>query len=116
MGWIYLILAGLLEVGWTLGLKHSNGFTELVPSIITAVLIFLSFLLFARVIQTIEIGTAYAIFTGLGTVGTVIAGIAAGESADWKKLLFLTVLVVGIIGLKLVSNDKPQEDKGKELA
>ncbi|GGG85310.1 DMT family transporter [Paenibacillus radicis (ex Gao et al. 2016)] len=109
MAWVYLILAGLLEVGWTFGLKESKGFTVLVPSVITIVLIIISFMLLARVMRYIEIGTAYAIFTGIGTVGTVILGIALGDSADPLKLMFLGILVIGIVGLKLVSGDKAED-------
>lgn len=110
--WIYLIIAGLLEVGWTYGLKYSEGFTVLIPSVITVVLIIISFMLLARVMRLIDIGTAYAIFTGIGTVGTVIIGILVlGESTDPLRLFFIAILVAGIVGLKLVSGDgeKPQE-------
>lgn len=110
--WIYLIIAGLLEVGWTYGLKYSEGFTVLLPSVITVILIIISFMLLARVMRLIDIGTAYAIFTGIGTVGTVIIGIVVlGESTDPLRLFFIAILVAGIVGLKLVSGDgeKPKE-------
>ncbi|OBZ10032.1 multidrug efflux SMR transporter [Bacillus sp. FJAT-26390] len=108
MQWIYLLLAGFLEVGWTFGLKYSEGFTQLVPSIVTIVLLAVSFMLFARAMRTIEIGVAYAMFTGIGTVGTVIAGIfILNEPADFWRLFFIAILVGGIVGLKLVSKDKP---------
>jgi len=106
-----LLLAGFLEVGWTFGLKYSEGFTVLGPSIVTIVLLAASFLLFARAMRTIEIGVAYAMFTGLGTAGTVIAGIALlDEPVDFWRLFFIVLLLSGIIGLKLVSKDKPAND------
>jgi quaternary ammonium compound-resistance protein SugE len=108
MQWIFLLLAGFLEVGWTFGLKYSEGFTLLVPSLVTIVLLAASFMLFARAMRTIEIGVAYAMFTGIGTVGTVIAGILIlNEPADFWRLFFIALLVGGIVGLKLVSKDKP---------
>jgi quaternary ammonium compound-resistance protein SugE len=114
MAWIYLLLAGFLEVGWTFGLKYSEGFTVLVPSIITVVLLAASFYLFAKSMQIIEIGTAYAMFTGMGTVGTVIAGILFLEEAvDFWRLFFIVLLISGIVGLKLVSKDK-KEDPSQE--
>lgn len=109
MQWIFLLLAGFLEVGWTFGLKYSEGFTQLVPSIITVVLLAASFMLFARAMRTIEIGVAYAMFTGMGTAGTVIAGILVlHEPADFWRLFFIALLIAGIVGLKLVSKDKPE--------
>lgn len=110
MPWIFLVLAGFLEVGWTLGLKYSEGFTVLVPSLITIVLLIISFMLFAKAMRSIEIGVAYAMFTGMGTAGTVIAGmIWLDEPADFWRLFFIAVLVVGIVGLKLVSKEKTAE-------
>ncbi|RCW44919.1 DMT family transporter [Paenibacillus prosopidis] len=110
MPWIYLLLAGFLEVGWTFGLKYSEGFTKLVPSLITVVVLAASFMLFARAMRTFEIGVAYALFTGIGTVGTVIAGILIlHEPADFWRLFFIALLVGGIVGLKLISNEKPAE-------
>ncbi len=107
MQWLLLFFAGLLEIGWTFGLKYSEGFTKLQPSIITIVLLVASFMLFARAMRTIEIGVAYAMFTGIGTVGTVIAGIIVlNEPADFWRLFFIVVLIGGIVGLKLVSKEK----------
>lgn len=112
MQWIFLLLAGFLEVGWTFGLKYSEGFTQLVPSVITVVLLAASFMLFARAMRTIEIGVAYAMFTGMGTAGTVIAGILIlHEPADFWRLFFITLLIAGIVGLKLVSKDKPKPEQ-----
>lgn len=110
MQWIYLLLAGFLEVGWTFGLKYSEGFTVLVPSLITIVTLAASFMLFAKAMRAIEIGTAYAMFTGMGTAGTVIAGILIlNEPTDFWRLFFIVILLAGIVGLKLVSKDKPAE-------
>lgn len=115
MQWIFLLLAGVLEVGWTFGLKYSEGFTQLVPSIVTVVLLAASFMLFARAMRTIEIGVAYAMFTGIGTVGTVVAGILIlDEPADFWRLFFITLLVGGIVGLKLVSKEKPAEEAAQD--
>lgn len=111
MAWIYLIVAGFLEVAWAFGLQESHGFTKLVPSILTVAALAASFALFARAMKTIEIGTAYAVFTGLGTAGTVIVGIAfLGEPAQAGKLFFVTLLLCGIVGLKVISTDKKPAD------
>src|SRR5262245_6799397 len=108
MQWLFLLLAGLLEIGWTFGLKYSEGFTQLAPSLVTIVFLGASFYLFARALRTIEIGVAYALFTGIGTAGTVIAGILVlNEPADFWRLFFIALLIGGIIGLKLVSKEKP---------
>ncbi|SDX25848.1 multidrug efflux SMR transporter [Paenibacillus sp. CF384] len=111
MAWLYLLLAGLLEVGWAYGMQASDGFTEWLPSVITIVLLIISFMLFARAMRTIEIGTAYAIFTGIGTVGTVIVGIVRGEPADLLKLLFIAMLIGGIVGLKVISSKEETPKK-----
>lgn len=102
MAWIYLLLAGLTEVVWALGLKYSEGFTHIGYSIVTVVFMIVSFFLFAKALKNIPIGTAYAIFTGIGAAGTAIIGILfLNESKDWFKLLSLTLLIGGLIGLKL---------------
>ncbi|MFJ7972293.1 DMT family transporter [Psychrobacillus sp. NPDC096389] len=109
MAWLLLIIAGLTEVIWAIGLKEANGFTELVPSIVTIVFLIVSFFIFAKAMKTIPIGTAYAIFTGIGAAGTVVVGILwFQETISFAKLFFLCVLLFGIIGLKLV--DDEQED------
>ncbi|EFM09122.1 small multidrug resistance protein [Paenibacillus curdlanolyticus YK9] len=111
MSWMYLIIAGFLEVGWAFGLQESHGFTRLVPSIVTIVTLAASFMLFAKAMKTIEIGTAYAIFTGLGTAGTVLVGMLfLDEPVQIGKLFFVTLLLCGIVGLKVVAKEKqPQE-------
>lgn len=110
MAWILLIIAGLTEIVWAIGLKEAHGFTELVPSIVTIIFLIVSFFLFAKAMKTIPIGTAYAIFTGIGAAGTAIIGIIwFGEEVSAGKLLFLFVLLFGIIGLKLVDDEDEEE-------
>jgi len=103
MAWLTLIVAGLLEIVWAIGLKYTQGFTRLTPSIITIAAMILSIGLLGLAVRTLPIGTAYAVWTGIGTVGTVFVGIAAlGESAAPVRLLCVALIVVGIIGLKLI--------------
>lgn len=109
MAWIYLLLAGLMEVVWAFGLKLSEGFTRPVPGVLTVIGLVVSFVLFAKSLKRIEIGTAYAVFTGIGTAGTVLVGILfMQESADWPKLFFIALLIGGIVGLKIISGDKAE--------
>ncbi|MBD3920726.1 multidrug efflux SMR transporter [Paenibacillus sp. PR3] len=107
MAWLYLIVGGFLEIAWAFGLQESHGFTRVVPSVLTVAALIASFALFARAMRVIEIGTAYAIFTGIGTAGTAIVGILfLGEPAEVGKLVFITILLCGIIGLKVISGEK----------
>ena len=104
MSWIILIIAGLFEVGFTTCLKLSNNFSNLIWSIAFFVSITLSFLLLNKAIQTIPIGTAYAVWTGIGAVGTVIMGILLyKEPADFWRMFFIFLLIGSIVGLKVVS-------------
>ena len=104
MAWIYLIVAGLLEAGWAIGLKYTHGFTRPVPSILTAAAIAASMFLLALAARTIPIGTAYAIWVGIGAVGAVILGILLfDEPRDFARLLFVGLLIVSLIGLKLTT-------------
>lgn len=92
----------MTEIIWAIGLKEAQGFTVLLPSIVTLVFIIVSFFLFAKAMDKIPIGTAYAIFTGIGAAGTAIVGIILfNEGAGIGKLFFLVLLLVGIVGLKL---------------
>jgi quaternary ammonium compound-resistance protein SugE len=101
MAWIILFLAGLFEVVWAIGLKYAEGFTRLVPSIITVVGMAISVYLLALASKTLPIGTAYAVWTGIGAVGAVILGIILfNESRDGLRLLFVGLIIVGIIGLR----------------
>lgn len=106
MNWIMLVIAGLLEVGWAIGLKYSEGFTRLWPSVITLVTMGLSFFLLAAAMRSLPVGTAYAVWTGIGAVGTVILGIVLfNESASPARLLCVALIVAGIVGLKFVTGD-----------
>jgi quaternary ammonium compound-resistance protein SugE len=104
MAWIYLFIAGLFEIGWAVGLKYTEGFTKLWPSIITIAVMILSFYFLSSAVKTIPIGTGYAIWTGIGAVGTAILGIILfGESKEFIRLFFILLIVIGIIGLKIFS-------------
>ena len=103
VAWFYLVIAGFTEIIWAIGLKEAQGFTVLVPSLVSLVFIVISFYLFSFAMKTIPIGTAYAVFTGIGAAGTAVVGIVVlNEAAGVGKLFFLLLLLVGIIGLKLV--------------
>jgi quaternary ammonium compound-resistance protein SugE len=104
MAWILLLLAGLFEIVWAVGLKYTDGFTRLVPSVITVTAMVVSMVLLGLSVRTLPIGTAYAIWTGIGAVGTVVMGILLfGESASALRLACVVLIVAGIVGLKLVT-------------
>lgn len=104
MAWFLLLLAGILEVGWAVGLKYADGFTRLLPSALTIISMLLSIVLLAWAVRSLPLGTAYAVWTGIGTVGTAILGIVLfGEPADLARLICIGLIVAGIIGLKLLS-------------
>jgi quaternary ammonium compound-resistance protein SugE len=104
MAWIVLVLAGLLEVGWAIGLKYSDGFTRWLPSTLTAIALVGSMWLLALALRTIPIGTAYAVWTGIGAVGTAVLGILLfAEPANALRLGSIALIVAGIAGLKLAS-------------
>ena len=104
VAWIYLLLAGLLEIGFTTALRLSEGFSKLGPSLAFFICAALSFLLLQKATVEIPLGTAYAVWTGIGAVGTFILGIILlGEPAQALRFLFVGFIIVGIIGLKLVS-------------
>ena len=104
MAWLLLVIAGLLETAWAIGLKYTQGFTRLWPSLWTALAIALSMLLLALAMRTLPAGTAYAVWTGIGSVGTVVLGIALlGEPAGLVRLSCIALIVAGILGLKLAS-------------
>jgi quaternary ammonium compound-resistance protein SugE len=105
MAWVYLILAGLLEVGWALGLKYTDGFTKLMPSVFTVVAMIGSFALLGQALRVLPIGTAYAIWTGIGAVGTAILGMVLfGEPRDVGRILCILLIVAGIVGLKFTTS------------
>ena len=104
MAWIYLMVAGLFECGWAIGLKYTDGFTRLTPSLLTVAAMAISFWLLSLAMKSIPIGTAYAVWTGIGAIGVAIMGmILFGESRDVLRILCLLLIVSGIIGLKLLS-------------
>ena len=104
MAWLYLFIAGIFEVVWAAAMKFSEGFTRLLPSIVTFLGMGVSFFFLARATRLIPLGTAYGVWTGIGAVGAVIAGILLfKEPAGIMRLAFAGCIVVGIIGLKLTS-------------
>lgn len=104
MPWILLITAGMLEVGWAVGLKYSEGFTRLWPSVGTVVLMSLSFFLLAMAVRSLPIGTAYAVWTGVGAAGTVLLGVVLfGEPISFARLACVALIVGGIVGLKILT-------------
>lgn len=104
MAWIYLFIAGLLEIAWAIGLKYSEGFSKPIPSIITVILMLFSFVFLSQALKTIPVGTGYAIWTGIGAVGTAILGIVLfNEPRDFARIVCLLLIVSGIVGLKVLS-------------
>jgi quaternary ammonium compound-resistance protein SugE len=104
MAWFYLLLAGLFEVGWALGLKYTEGFTRLVPSLWTVVSMGVSFAFLSLALKTLPLGTAYAVWGGIGAVGTALSGIYLfQEPATTMRLACIGLIVCGILGLRLAS-------------
>jgi quaternary ammonium compound-resistance protein SugE len=104
MKWVFLVIAGLLEVAWAIGLKYTHGFTKLGPSILTVMGMIASFYFLSLALRSLPLGTAYAIWTGIGAVGTVILGIVLfREPADLIRLICIGFILIGIIGLKISS-------------
>jgi len=104
MAWFALFAAGLFEVGWAVGLKYTDGFTRLWPSLATIASMIISLGLLGIALRSLPLGTAYAIWTGVGTIGTVILGVMLfGESAAIIRLACIGLIVAGIVGLKLVT-------------
>lgn len=102
MSWTILFFAGVFEIFWAVGLKFSQGFTKLLPSVFTIVTMMISFYLLSLSLKSLPIGTAYAVWVGIGTVGTVIAGVMLfGESVDMVRIISIILILLGIIGLKL---------------
>lgn len=103
MAWIILFLAGLFEIGWAIGLKYAEGFTRPVPSVLTAVSMVASVVLLGLALRTLPLGTAYAVWTGIGTVGTAILGMLLfGEPAGALRLACIALITAGIVGLKVL--------------
>ena len=104
MAWLILFVAGLTEIGWAVGLKYTQGFTRPVPTALTVAAMVLSLWLLGLAVRTLPLGTAYAIWTGIGTVGTVLVGILLfDEPANGVRLACVTLIVSGIVGLKAVT-------------
>ena len=102
MSWIILFIAGLLEVVWAIGLKYTHGFTRLTPSVITVTAMIVSIVLLSWAMRSLPVGTAYAVWSGIGAVGAAITGILLlGESASLARIASLALIVAGIVGLKL---------------
>ncbi len=104
MAWLILFVAGLFEVGWAVGLKYTEGFTKLWPSVWTAASMAASIFLLALALRTIPLGTGYAVWTGIGAMGTVLFGILyLGESTDLLRMASIALILIGLVGLKLAS-------------
>lgn len=104
MAWTYLFFAGLFEIGWAIGLKYTDGFSKPMPTVLTVVSMIVSLGLLGLALKTLPVGTAYAIWTGIGTVGTALLGIfLLGEPATAIRLACIALIVSGIVGLKLVA-------------
>jgi quaternary ammonium compound-resistance protein SugE len=104
MAWVLLFIAGLFEIGWAIGLKYTDGFSRLWPSIGTAISMIVSVALLSWAMRSLPVGTAYAVWTGIGAVGTVLLGIVLfGEAMTLPRLVCVALIVAGILGLKLAS-------------
>ena len=104
MAWVYLAVAGLFEIGWAIGLKYSHGFSRPVPSLLTVAAMVMSVWLLSIAMKSIPVGTAYAVWTGIGAIGVAVLGMVLfGESREVARLVCLFLIIVGILGLKLVS-------------
>ncbi|GFH77150.1 MULTISPECIES: DMT family transporter [Streptomyces diastaticus group] len=104
MAWILLLVAGLLKVGWSIGMKYTEGFTRLWPSVFTAAGIVASMVLLAQAARTLPIGTAYGVWVGIGAAGAAVLGmLVLGEPATAARVFFVSLLIVAVVGLKLTS-------------
>lgn len=106
MAWLYLFIAGLFEIAWAIGLKYSEGWTKLYPGIFTIITMIASFFFLSLSVKSLPIGTAYAVWTGIGTVGTVLYGILFfDESSEFLRIFFIFLIFAGIVGLKIFSTE-----------
>lgn len=104
MAWVYLVLAGLLEIGWAVGLKYTDGFSRFWPSAITVLLMMFSFAFLSLSLRSLPIGTAYAVWTGIGAAGTALVGMwLFGDPRGIARILCLFLIIAGVAGLKLTS-------------
>lgn len=102
MGWVYILIASIFEISWAVGLKYSQGLTQFKESVFTIITMLLSFYFLSLGVKYIPIGTAYAVWTGIGAVGTTVYGILFfNESKEFIRIIFIFLIVVGIVGLKL---------------
>jgi quaternary ammonium compound-resistance protein SugE len=102
--WLVLIVAGLFEVGWAIGLKYTQGFTRLWPTVWTAAALVISMVLLGAAVKVLPVGTAYAVWVGIGAVGTAVLGVVLlGEAASLGRVVSIALIVVGIVGLKLAT-------------
>lgn len=116
MAWFYLIIAGLFETVWAVALKYSEGFTRLWPSVITGVAMAISIWLLAIALKHLPLGTAYAVWTGIGALGTVIYGIVVfGDSKDLLRILFVIMILGGIVGLRVTSKDTKKKQDTEQV-
>ena len=107
MAWVYLILAGICEIGWAYGLKYSEGFTKIGVSVVTVAVMILSFVLLAQAMKHLPLGTAYGIWTGIGAAGTAILGMVfLNEPRDLIRIICILLIVAGVVGLKVFSGAK----------
>ncbi|EMA43281.1 quaternary ammonium compound efflux SMR transporter SugE [Halococcus saccharolyticus] len=103
--WLLLVVAGVFEIGWAIGLEYSEGFTELLPSIATVVALVVSMLLLARAVQSLPIGTAYAVWTGIGAVGAATLGVVLfDEPVSIARVGFISCIVLGVVGLNFTTH------------
>jgi quaternary ammonium compound-resistance protein SugE len=107
MAWVYLILAGICEIGWAFGLKYSEGFSKIGVSIVTVVVMILSFVLLSQAMKQLPLGTANGIWTGIGAAGTAILGIVfLNEPKDAVRIVCILLIITGVVGLKVFSGAK----------
>ena len=103
--WLLLVVAGVFEIGWAIGLEYSEGFTELLPSVVTVVALVISMLLLARAVQSLPIGTAYAVWTGIGAVGAAVLGVVLfDEPISIARVGFISCIVLGVVGLNFTTH------------
>jgi quaternary ammonium compound-resistance protein SugE len=105
VAWIYLIIAGIFEIGWAIGLKYTDGFSRLWPSVGTIGAMIISFILLSTAMKTIPVGTAYAVWTGIGAAGTAVLGMwLFDEPRDFMRFVCIALILAGVVGLRLVSD------------